>query len=207
MALSLPQAVELVAQGGVIVYPTETLWGVGGRALDRAVYARVLCAKGIAAPRPVPVLAADADVAGEFVLPVPGLPALVERFWPGGLTLVLPPANRHLEHLLGPDGGLALRVSAHPVAQALAAAAGGLLLSTSANLTGQRPPQRLEEVASEFLSATDGAVEWGEAATGLPSTLLVFRDGWRVGRVGSVPVVAVRNALAEAGETLFEEGP
>ena len=206
MALSLLRGVELVAQGGIVVYPTETLWGVGGAALDPRAYARVLAAKGIREPRPVPVLASGKEIVSEYVLPVPGLNVLVERFWPGGLTLVLPPSSRHLEHLLGAGGGIALRVSAHPVAQALAVAAGGLLLSTSANLTGQPPPQRLEEVAPELLAGTDGAVEWAGSGAGVPSTLLIYDAAWRVGRIGSVPIAALRSALAEAGEALLGEG-
>jgi L-threonylcarbamoyladenylate synthase len=207
MALTLQQGVQLVARGGVVVYPTETLWGIGGAATETGVYARVLLAKGIRKPRPMPVLAADRESVHDLVLPVPGLSALTEEFWPGGLTLVVPPADRRLDHLLGPGGGLGVRVSGHPVAQALAAAAGGLLLSTSANRTGHQPPQQMDDVEPQLLAATDGAVEWSGTAAGAPSTLLIFDRGWWVARVGSVPVAELRRVLAEAGEVLREEGP
>lgn len=207
MALSLRQAVDLVAGGGVVVYPTETLWGLGGAALDRRVHARVMSAKGILRPRPVPVLAASIEVVRETVPPVPGLEELAGEFWPGSLTLVLPSADPLLHHLVGPGGGLGVRVSAHPVAQALAIAGGGLLLSTSANRTGQTPPSELAAVAPELLAASDGAVEWSGVSAGAPSTLLIYEDGWRLARAGAIPAAALRSILAEAGEELTEEGP
>jgi L-threonylcarbamoyladenylate synthase len=207
MALTLQQGVDLVAGGGVVVYPTETLWGIGGAATDRKVYARVLSAKGIAEPRPLPVLAASGELVRDLVKPVPGLTELAEEFWPGGLTLVVPPADRRLDHLLGSGGGLGVRVSGHPVAQSLAAAAGGLLLSTSANRTGQRPPRKQEEVEPAFLATTDGVVEWAGTAEGAPSTLLIFDRGWWVARVGSVAVEDLRRVLAATGEELSEECP
>ena len=202
MELSLQRGADLVARGGVVVYPTETLWGIGGDATRQNVFGRVLAAKGISEPRPVPLLAASVDVALEIVRPVPGLTARAREFWPGGLTVVVPPIDQHLEHLVGPEGGLGVRVSSHPVATALAAAAGGLLLSTSANRTGEAPPRALAEVAPEVLAATDGAMEWSGLAAGLPSTLLIYDGGWRVARVGAVSVAALRRVLDEEGMVL-----
>ena len=201
MRLSLNDACRVVAGGGVVVYPTETLWGVGGSALLSSVSDRVRKIKGIAVNRPFPVLADSvARVMAVVARDVAGLNDLAARFWPGGLTLVLPllePADNSpsLSALpKGLDGGVALRVSAHPAAVALATAAGGFLISTSANVTGVGPPQRAGEVSNAIIQASDGIVDDESGGDGRASTLLEFHNGcWRLLREG----VVTRRELSE----------
>ncbi len=205
MGLTLDQARAAVSAGKLVVYPTETLWGIGGDARRPDVYHQVLAAKDIKEPRPVPVLAANLDVVLDIVLPVPGLMALARHFWPGSLTLVLPLADQTLNYLAGPTGGIGLRISAHPVASALAQAAGGLLLSTSANRTGRSPPAYLAEVETKLLRATAGAVAFHGGTVGEPSTLLVWNSGWHLVRAGALPRESLLACLAGEGITLFED--
>ncbi len=196
MALTLEEAACIVAAGGVVVYPTETLWGIGGDACRPDVTWRVLAAKRIFGQRPFPVLASSMEQVRRIVPSLDGLEELAEAFWPGALTLVVPVRERSLAHLQGPSGGVGLRISANPVATALAEAAGGLLVSTSANFTGQPPPTTLAEVSPLLLDATDGAVEWSGTCGGKPSTLLVCEPwGWVRGRSGAIDDAALRAVL------------
>jgi L-threonylcarbamoyladenylate synthase len=196
---SLAEACRTVAAGGVVVYPTETLWGLGGDATSRPVVERIARIKRIDAVRPFPVLAAT--VAAAVRAASPGLPRfeeLVRTFWPGGLTLAVPVRLAGLAHMMGPDGTVGLRVSANRQACELAVAAGGFLVSTSANLTGSRPPACLAEVSDEILSQVDGVVGSEATVGGAASTVLLWRGGaWEVRRVGAVPAEELRRVLGE----------
>jgi L-threonylcarbamoyladenylate synthase len=167
--------------GGVVVFPTETFYGLGcaveGPAAAAAV-ARVAALKGRDARKALPLIAADLDAVLRVAREVPAAALrLAERFWPGPLTLVLP-AVKGLPHALAPQGWVGVRVSPHPVAQRLARAAGGALVATSANLAGQPPVTRLAGLDAALASAVDAAVDGGETPGGAPSTVVrVHADG------------------------------
>ena len=118
--------------GAVVLYPTETLYGIGGRASDVAAAHRIGELKGRGL-QPLIVLVGEVP---EWLPPV--AQSLAKKFWPGPLTLVVPGAGRFPEEILGDDGGVALRLSPHPVVQKLVAAVGPIT-STSANRTGEPP--------------------------------------------------------------------
>lgn len=179
----------MVATGGVVVYPTETLWGIGCDATDAEAIRRVLRVKGIADRRPFPVLVSSVEKAARALAgPVPGFAELASAFWPGGLTLVVPVAMPELAPARGPDGTVGFRLSAEPAATALAAAAGGYLISTSANFTGASPPAALSAIEPAFLAEVDGAVDSTAVCAGRPSTILAWNaPNWVVLRPGVVP--------------------
>jgi len=187
-ALSVERLCEVVAGGGVVVYPTETLWGIGGDARRLDVVERVARIKGISGGRPFPVLVDSVErallVGGNEV---PGFEVLVRRFWPGGLTLAIPVSDSLLASASGPFGTVGLRLSANGLATRLAAAAGGFLVSTSANFTGQPPASLLAEVDRRLLTETDGWPDEDVACGGVPSTVLEREGGfWVVRRAGAV---------------------
>lgn len=187
-AASIERLCGLVAAGGVVVYPTETLWGIGGDARRLDVVARVRAVKGISGDRPFPVLVDSMERAlavggGE----APGFEALVRRFWPGGLTLAVPVSDPALAGASGPYGTVGLRLSADPVATRLAGAAGGFLVSTSANFTGSPPPTSLGEVDGRLLALVDGWPDQDVLCRGVASTVLELAGGnWVVRRAGAV---------------------
>ncbi len=188
--VSLERLCGLVASGGIVVYPTETLWGIGGDARRVQVVERVKQVKGISGGRPFPVLVDSVDraltVGGATA---PGFEMLVRRFWPGGLTLAIPVGDGLLAEASGPFGTVGLRLSADPLATRLAAAAGGFLVSTSANFTGQAPPSRLSEVDERLLRLVDGYPVEDVLCRGVASTVLeLVRGGWEVRRAGAVTV-------------------
>lgn len=163
----------LLRDGGVIVYPTETFYGLGAvPSLDDAVR-RVFLIKGREGAKALPLIAADTEAARRAVSDWPTeADRLSGEFWPGPLTLLLPAASFLPPAVHARTGKIAVRVSSHPVARALAAAAGGLLVSTSANLAGEPACTDPEELSETLLARVDGMVLSGRLPGGLPSTIV-----------------------------------
>lgn len=183
---SLSKAILALSRpGAVVLYPTETVYGLGGRASDAASAQRIAELKGRGL-QPLIVLL-DGLTARALLpqLPEPGR-ALAARHWPGPLTLVVPkalcaaiPGGVAEEVLAGADG-LGVRWSGHPVAEALVGAVGPIT-STSANPHGDPTPLRAEDCRL----SVDAVVDGGALAPSLPSTLVDARDG-RVLRQGAL---------------------
>lgn len=191
---ALDRAAALLDAGGVVAHPTSTVYGLGGRPRPE-VDARIAAIKG-RPPGPLIRLAASREA---LVEAQPGARwtdaarRLADTFWPGPLTLVLED---------GSDTGVAVRVDPHPVVRRLLDRAGGLLTSTSLNVTGG-PPARtgaeVRAVLSEVGSGT-GTVGWldaGDLAGSTPSTLVrVAGDAVEILREGAVPAADVTRALS-----------
>lgn len=194
--LNLEQACSVLAADGIIVYPTETVWGIGGNARSSAASGRVLTAKGIDSPRPFPVLADSVERALVVAKPVDGLKELAAGFWPGSVTAVVPVRDSVLAKVAGHDGKVGLRVCSIPEVGRLAASCGGFLLSTSANSTGEPPPQSPGEVSPELVARTDGLLVWSGDCAGLPSTVIAWEpSGWAVVREGAVPMEEIARVI------------
>jgi len=175
-AESLRPACELLSQGGVIIYPTETSYGLGGNPKLALAVERIYRIKGREFSKPLPLIAAKIEAVHQAVAEWP-MPAerLAQVFWPGPLTLILPAAPHVLPQIHGATGRIGIRISSHPVSQALAAGAGGLLIATSANRAHQQALQTPSEVPGEFLALVDGLVDAGhsgEECGNLPSTIV-----------------------------------
>jgi L-threonylcarbamoyladenylate synthase len=140
VAAAIPQIVAHLNQGGLLAYPTETVYGLGSRARQADV-AALAALKGRSAGKPFLLLISDRSMAEANGLAFnASADALARAFWPGPLTLVLPGGSGRLPDLLrGPDGGIAVRWTSHQAIAKLVAALGGPLTSTSANLPGQLP--------------------------------------------------------------------
>jgi L-threonylcarbamoyladenylate synthase len=136
----LQQAAQVVRGGGLIGFPTETLYGLGTLALRPESLRRLTELKGRAPSRAIPVLVAEVAQLPLLVERVPAAAArLIERHWPGPLTLVLPARAGLPEWLLGDEGGVGVRVPSDAVALALLRAVGAPLTATSANRSGEPP--------------------------------------------------------------------
>ncbi len=218
--LDLEAAARCLRRGGVVIFPTETFYGLGCLAADAAAVGRIYQLKRRPVQRPLPLLAADAAQAGSVVRLEAAPPELIAGFWPGPLTLLLPARSGLPEPLLSAGGKAAVRVSPHPLAARLAQLAGGVLTASSANLSGRPPARTLEELDPELLSALAESGDAGgllpalneaeRPAGGEPSTLAEPLPGFlpessaggggggarlRLLRVGAVGV----RALADAG--------
>ena len=188
------RAAALLDAGGVVAHPTSTVYGLGGRPRPE-VDARIAAIKG-RRPGPLIRLAASRDALGEALPGARWTDAerrLADAFWPGPLTLVLED---------GSDTGVAVRVDPHPVVRRLLDRAGGLLTSTSLNVTGSPPARTGGEVRAVLSEVGSGAgrVGWldaGDIAGSTPSTLVrVTADAAEILREGAVPAADVIRALS-----------
>jgi L-threonylcarbamoyladenylate synthase len=190
-------AVAALARGGVIVYPTETFYGLGAAALHADAVRAAAALKGRDATKPIAVLVGDRAMLDRVVARVPRPAApLIERFWPGPLTLVLPARAGLPPELTAGSGLIGVRVSSHPVAHALVAALGEPITATSANAAGDAAPADVAAAVATFGPRVDAYLDGGALAGGLASTVLVVDDDMaRVVRAGAVAIGALRAAL------------
>jgi len=190
-------AAAIVRQGGVVAFPTETFYGLAADATSEAAVARVFEIKGRARDVAIPLIVADRTQVEACVgaLPPAGV-ALAEAFWPGPLTLVIRAAPGLPPLLLGGGDTVAVRVSSHPVARALARAAARPITATSANRSGAEPTARPEVVLRELGSTIDAILDGGACAGGAPSTIVDVTGGApRLVRAGAVPWDRVLHCL------------
>lgn len=181
--LTVEEGVARLKAGGVIVFPTETSYGVGCRAYDADAVERVVRAKGRPDGKPLPILLPSVEALHQKRLETPLL-ALAEAFWPGPLTLVVPAFPGLPAPITADTNMVGVRVSAHPIARALVRGLGEPLVATSANRSGQPAAATAEACEAAGLDGVDGLVDGG-ALTGDASTvvgldrgrLTIFREG------------------------------
>ena len=190
-------AVGALRAGGLVAFPTETVYGLGADARDPAALRRVYALKGRPASHPLILHLADAAALPRWVAAVPPAAAtLAARFWPGPLTLVLPRAPGVPDELTGGQDSVAVRVPSHPVAQALLKAFGGGIAAPSANRYGRISPTRAAHVREEFPAGVDVILEGGDCEVGLESTIVSLLDPVpRILRPGVIGRAALESAL------------
>jgi L-threonylcarbamoyladenylate synthase len=187
----LRAAADVLRAGGVVAFPTETFYGLAVAALHPVSVRRVFTLKGRPESKPLLVLV-DSVAMAETVAEV-GEPAraLMARYWPGALTLVLPARAIVPSDVTAGTGTLGLRVSSHPVAQGLVRALGEPVTAPSANPTGLEPTTTAGGVLAYFSAGIDLVLDGGPTPGGPPSTVLdVTTDPPAVIRQGAVVVRA-----------------
>ncbi len=199
-AENLADAVAALKRGEVIVYPTETLYGLGADALNGAAVEKVFQLKGRDPDNPIPVLVADRDMLGALVAVIPPLAEkLMASFWPGPLTLVLPARKNISMALLNADGGIGARISSEPVATELVRALGRPLTATSANPSGQPPARTVQQAKDYFAGVIDVFIDAGELTSRTGSTVVEFgANGVRIIREGKIGMSELQSAVGES---------
>ena len=198
---ALNQAIEALRSGEVIVFPTETTYGLGANALDEDAVERVAVLKRRDAKNPIALIIADLDMLKEVVAdPPPIAERLMSVFWPGPLTLVLP-AKKGLSPLLcNPDGGVGVRVSSHPIASALVKRLGHPLTATSANPSGTDPARTIAQAQTYFANRLSIFIDAGELKGQKGSTVVECHgDRYRVIREGEISSQELDRSLADHG--------
>lgn len=201
----LDRAARILRGGGLVAFPTETVYGLGGDACNDRAVAAIFAAKGRPRFNPLIVHLADVAAARDYALFDDRARALAAAFWPGPLTLVLPMRpGAGLSPLVTADlPTVALRVPAHPVARALLAAFGGPLAAPSANPSGKVSPTRAAHVLEGLVGRIDAVIDGGDCVVGVESTILGLDGPARLLRPGGVPAEAVEAVL---GVTLLPPG-
>lgn len=164
-------AVSLLTAGSLLIYPTDTLYALGGRVLDAAAALAVRRAKGREEGKPLPVVAADIAQARALCRDWPeAADRLAERFWPGALTLVIPAISEVPDDVTAGTGNIAVRVPDLEITRALCRRAGALV-STSANRAGGSPPISCADALEAVGAAASLALDAGRGKT-LASTIV-----------------------------------
>lgn len=168
----LGKARDLLLAGGVIAYRTETLYGLGADARNKAAVDRVRLIKGRPTDEPVSVIAADVEMAREWVHMDHLAQRVADVFWPGPLTLILPLRDRSLDYLIGSSSGLGIRVPSLESARMLSAALKAPVTATSANITGGENLLSSREIENRLAGKIDLILDSGRCEASPGSTLL-----------------------------------
>ena len=173
-AQSIARAAATLRDGGLVAFPTETVYGLGGDATNERAVAAIFEAKGRPQFNPLISHVLDAAAARAFVRWNDTAEKLAARFWPGPLTLVLPRAPGSTIALLATAGldTVAIRAPSHPVAQALIRATGRPIAAPSANRSGEVSPTRAEHVAQSLGARAPMILDGGACLVGVESTVL-----------------------------------
>jgi L-threonylcarbamoyladenylate synthase len=191
---------EVLRRGGIAAYPTETFYGLGALARDAAAVERLSALKGRPEGKPLPLVAGSRAQVDEVAELGGAAAALADAFWPGPLTLVLPARGGLPREISAGSGTVGVRVSGSEIARALALAAGGALVSTSANPADGPPPARPEDIDGALRARLDAVLDAGPVPGGSPSTVVAMEGhGARLVREGAVPFHLVLAALRREG--------
>ncbi len=179
---------DVVQAGGVLVYPTETFYGMGVDPRNAEAVRRLFAVKERGAGQPLLVLLADADQVSEWAVDISAdAERLMKQNWPGPLTLVFKAHQRVLPSVTGGTGTIGLRVPGSPVTRNLLRFIGTALTGTSANISGQVSAMTAEQAASALGDAVDLILDAGPTAGGKPSTVLDMRTRpFRIIRPGAI---------------------
>lgn len=184
---SIERALIVLKSGGLVAFPTDTVYGVGSLAFDGKAVESIYLAKDRPIEKAIPVLLGDADDLDQVASEVPMMARrLAIRFWPGPLTLVVP-KKLTLPESVSATNTVGVRVPDHPAARALLRAAGPMAV-TSANISGQASPSTAEEVLAQLGGRIEVILDGGKTPGGVPSTL--------VDCTGSEPVILRAGPIA-----------
>ncbi|HEV2956884.1 MAG TPA: L-threonylcarbamoyladenylate synthase [Xanthobacteraceae bacterium] len=195
---AIAEAARILAAGGLVAFPTETVYGLGADATDGAAVARLYAAKGRPTFNPLIVHVADRAAAQRLGRFDAAASALAAAFWPGPLTLVLPKAHGCPVAELATAGleTVAVRAPDHPVARALIEAVGRPLVAPSANRSGQLSPTTAAHVAADLNGRVDLILDAGPTRMGIESTIVAcLSEPPVLLRPGAVPRTAIKRTL------------
>ena len=186
------RCVDVINAGGVIAYPTDTFYGLGADPRDPRAVSKVFAIKGRKADQPILLLLRDrSEVAAWTSVISTSAERLMDRFWPGPLTLVFTARPDIVPELTGGTGTIGLRVPGNEVTRALLGQTGHALTGTSANRSGSSSPRTAEEVLRELGELVDLVLDGGVSAADRPSTVVdVTAEPPRIIRMGAVDVSA-----------------
>jgi L-threonylcarbamoyladenylate synthase len=171
-------AVSILRNGGLVAFPTETVYGLGADATNPSALSKIFAAKGRPVNHPLIVHIADISQLSQWAVAIPeaGL-QLARAFWPGPLTLVLQKALPVSNLVTGGQDSIAVRIPDHPVAKMLLEAFGGGLAAPSANRFGRISPTTAEAVKEELGDAVNWILNGGQSEVGVESTIVDIRSG------------------------------
>lgn len=181
------QGAQLLREGKLVVFPTETVYGLGADASNPDAIAHLYQAKGRPNDHPVIVHIGDLEVLHQWAVNIPLIAySLAEAFWPGPMTLILPKASHVPLAVTGGQDTVGIRMPAHPVAMDLLQAFGGGIAAPSANRFGRLSPTRVEDLDPKLLAQVGAVLDGGPCQVGIESTII---DCSRITPSNPAPVI------------------
>jgi L-threonylcarbamoyladenylate synthase len=201
----IEKAVETLRAGDLVVFPTETVYGLGANASNPAAVRKIFEVKGRPADHPVIVHIDDQRYLHRWVSQMPPqAERLAAMFWPGPLTLILPKGETVNDIVTGGQQSIGIRIPSHPMAQQLLTAFGGGIAAPSANRYGRLSPTKPEHVRDELGDAVHVMLDGGDSPIGLESTIVSCLDGevrlLRPGFITRSQIQQVVGELTQGGE-------
>jgi L-threonylcarbamoyladenylate synthase len=164
---------DSLAKGAIVSYPTETFYGLGASIHSDEAIERIFTIKGREEGKPLPLIIPDRDILKELSLEIPGIAlSLIEKFWPGGLTLIFWASPGVSPRITGGTGKIGVRISSHPIAQKIVSILKVPITATSANLSGEKNCSTAQEVSDLLGDKIDIILDGGKTEGILSSTVL-----------------------------------
>ena len=194
----LHQAAKILLEGGLVVLPTDTVYGLAALAEDVEAVAALYRAKERPPELPLPVMLASPQRVPEIAQPLPGFWQLAERFWPGPLTIILPKTEALPAIVTSGRATVGLRIPQHHLTLALLRLVDAPLAVTSANLSGQPPALTASQARAQLAARVDFILDGGPAPGREPSTIVdLTQPPFRILRPGPITETQIREALTE----------
>ncbi|MCW4022001.1 MAG: L-threonylcarbamoyladenylate synthase [archaeon] len=193
---NIKAAAQIIKTGGTVVFPTETVYGLGCDPLNTQAVQRLLTIKGDR-KKPFPVLVASLDEVNRIAKISNNGKKLATKFWPGPLTIVFPKKEAIDGVVTFGLNTVGLRAPNNQVALNLIELSGGLLIGSSANLTGEKPPRSVSEMSKELIEKVDLVLDDGPTTEGIPSTVVdLTLDNPKILREGPLSLKQIQNAIS-----------
>jgi L-threonylcarbamoyladenylate synthase len=195
----IDEAVALLKKGGVIAFPTETFYGLGADARNDEAIEKIFGIKGRDFKNPILVVIGDRGHLDAFATDIPDKAReLMDRFWPGPLTIVFRAAPSVSPKLTAGTGKIGIRLTSHPIAMEISKRLGGPLTATSANLSGMPECSSAVEVLSQLGGKLDGVIDGGQAPGGKGSTIVdVTVSPVKILREGVIAASLIQDTLGK----------
>ena len=191
----IQSVIDILRNGGIVGYPTETVYGLGCNPWNMEAVKRIQFLKGRDSDKPMIILIPQIQDVDLLTVSVPNrTKSVMKTFWPGSLTLVLKGSEKAPEYILNENKTIGLRISSDPVCRNLLKKYNHPIVSTSANPSGENPARSAEEVEAFFGDKLDAVLDGGLRKTREPSTVVdLSGDEMRILRTGAVKIDKIRN--------------
>jgi L-threonylcarbamoyladenylate synthase len=188
-------AASVVKKGGLIIYPTDTVYGLGCNPFNKDAVEKIYEAKGRTG-KPIPILVSSLNKARKVAVFTAGTLKITKKFWPGPLTIVLKKKRIMPRFFGGSSERVGLRIPNHPLTLSLIKICGGYLVGTSANISGSQPPKTALEALEQLKNKVGLILDGGETRLGVSSTVLDFAAGKpKILREGAITEREILNTI------------
>ncbi|OQX94801.1 threonylcarbamoyl-AMP synthase [candidate division KSB1 bacterium 4572_119] len=193
----LQKAAGILKDGGIIGYPTETIYGLGADVFNDEAVEKIYRLKGRDKNKPILIIAASLDQVKELIVSFPEKAVvLTQEFWPGPLTIVFDASPRLNKSITGKQQTVGIRIPNNQICLELIKFAGVPITSTSANLTGNKNPVTAREVAENFGDRLNLILDGGQSNSATPSTVIsVINNGIKIIREGAISKFSIMKIL------------